>query len=112
MNNLRLRVSVDMHEGILEACENHNHDIASFCRRVAKQIISGRIIVKNVVKKKKKKYTTKYKIISVDDWQFQEVKGKKLKAGIQIALNRLQSVPVTKKPLVSEIEGIDYVLTT
>jgi hypothetical protein len=62
------------------------------------------------VKNQKRNSTTKYQIISVDDWPFPSIKGKKLKAGIQIALERLQDVPATKQPVVTEIEGVDYIL--
>ena len=99
---LRLRVTTELSERIDTQCSRHGHTMEGFLKRVARQMLSGRIVPASVLKNRRRGNTTKYKVLSVDTWSF-ELRGKRLVAGIEIALDRLEGLPV-ERPRVDESE--------
>lgn len=109
--NLRLRVTSDLSERITTTCEAHRLAKEDFCKRVARQMRSGRIIVPKVLKNKKRNPTTKYKIISVDNWPFKDTKGKRLVRAIEIAMDRLDKIEVKRPNIDLDSLPVDLVIT-
>ena len=106
MDDLSLRVPVELFERIHAACNTHDLKSSEFCRKTAMQYESGKL--ENVEQLEKEICSTSIeKSIKVRNWPF-KLKGKRMLAALTAELIKLESVPAKKEPKVNEIEGIDY----